>query len=64
MQRRGRAFTVLTHFWDRVLFETKTMAGTWLELGALKHEKNRNFKYVEHVFSNVGNINFCQKSRL
>lgn len=39
MQRRGGAFTVLPHFWDRVLFETKTIAGTWLELGALKHER-------------------------
>lgn len=35
----GGTFTVLPHLWDRVLFETKTMAGTWLELGALKHER-------------------------
>lgn len=35
----GRAFTVLPHLCDKVLFETKTMAVTRLELGALKHER-------------------------
>lgn len=39
MTVESRTFTVLPHLWVRTLFETKTMAVTRLELGALKHER-------------------------
>lgn len=39
MTVESRTFTVLPHLWVRALFETKTMAVTRLELGALKHER-------------------------
>lgn len=39
MKVESRAFTVLPYLWVRALFETKTMAVTRLELGALKHER-------------------------